>query len=182
MIVCHPRTRHTSTHHLDVDHVPNPGGEATTVMQCFRRLQPHLPGCQTLIYDTALRGVHHQTILREFGWIPINRVQAKQPARPPHDEPVPNSVNPRACTSKTEPPPSPTADIPHCASTHSTERSESSHTTTAVNRPSSNSNGYAPTAGPAPTTGIGGTTPTASPTTRRRRDHRPAPRQHQRHR
>lgn len=63
---------------LDADFVDKPGQEAATAMDCFRRLQPSLDGCQTLIYDTALRGVHHQQILREFGWIPINRIQAKQ--------------------------------------------------------------------------------------------------------
>jgi hypothetical protein len=63
---------------LDADHVPKPGGEAATAMDCFRRLQPSLEGCQTLIYDTALRGVHHQQILRDFGWIPVNRLQARQ--------------------------------------------------------------------------------------------------------
>ena len=83
-------TRGPNTHQriiLDADHVPKPGAEAATVMDCFQRLQPHLPGVQTLIYDTALRGVHHQTILRDLGWIPINRVQAKQagPATPRRD-------------------------------------------------------------------------------------------------
>src|SRR3954469_21505062 len=39
-----------------------------------------------LIYDTALRGVHHQTLLRDLGLLPINRVTAskanpKQPRR-----------------------------------------------------------------------------------------------------
>src|SRR3954463_12856026 len=29
-----------------------------------------------LIYDTALRGVHHQTLLRDLGLLPINRVAA----------------------------------------------------------------------------------------------------------
>ncbi len=73
---------------LDADHVAKPGREASTVMDCFGRLQPLLEGCQTLIYDTALRGVHHQRILRDFGWIPINRVQAKRKgaATPRRDE------------------------------------------------------------------------------------------------
>src|SRR3954463_297540 len=29
-----------------------------------------------LIYDTALRGVHHQTLLRDLGLLPVNRVAA----------------------------------------------------------------------------------------------------------
>lgn len=45
-------------------------------MKCFRRLAPELPGAQGVIYDMALRGTHHQQILHELGWIPINRVTA----------------------------------------------------------------------------------------------------------
>jgi hypothetical protein len=63
---------------LDIEYVPAPGGEAAAAMTCFERLAPLLPGAQGVIYDTALRGVHHQRLLREFGWLPINRVTAKQ--------------------------------------------------------------------------------------------------------
>ena len=71
---------------LDVDWVPSPGAEAATAMGCFRQLAPHCPGAQGVIYDTALRGVHHQVLLRDLGWIPVNRVTAakartKQPRR-----------------------------------------------------------------------------------------------------
>lgn len=59
---------------LDVDWVAKPGAEAAVAMNCFRRLAPVLPGAQGVIYDTALRGVHHQELLRELGWLPINRV------------------------------------------------------------------------------------------------------------
>ena len=45
-------------------------------MGCFTRLAPHVDGAQGVIYDTALRGVHHQTMLRELGLLPINRVTA----------------------------------------------------------------------------------------------------------
>jgi hypothetical protein len=34
------------------------------------------PGAQGVIYDTALRGVHHQILLRDLGLIPVNRVTA----------------------------------------------------------------------------------------------------------
>ena len=49
-------------------------------------LAPHCPGAQGVIYDTALRGVHHQTLLRDLGWLPVNKVTAakvrtKQPRR-----------------------------------------------------------------------------------------------------
>ena len=61
---------------LDVEWVPNAGGEARTAMDCFTRLAPHVAGAQGVIYDTALRGVHHQTLLRDLGLLPINRVTA----------------------------------------------------------------------------------------------------------
>jgi hypothetical protein len=61
---------------LDVDWVPTPGGEAATAMDCFRALAPITPGAQGVIYDTALRGVHHQELLRDLGWLPLNRVTA----------------------------------------------------------------------------------------------------------
>jgi len=71
---------------LDVDWVPSPGREAATAMDCFRQLAPHCSGAQGVIYDTALRGVHHQTLLRDLGWLPVNKVTAakartKQPRR-----------------------------------------------------------------------------------------------------
>ena len=61
---------------LDVDWVPTPGGEATSAMGCFDRLRPLLDGAQGVIYDTALRGVHHQHLLRDLGWLPVNKVTA----------------------------------------------------------------------------------------------------------
>jgi hypothetical protein len=61
---------------LDIDWVPKPGGEANTAMGCFKRVAPLLPGAQGVIYDTALRGVHHQRLLRDLGWLSINRVSA----------------------------------------------------------------------------------------------------------
>jgi hypothetical protein len=63
---------------LDVERVPEPGGEAAVAMACFRRLSPIVPGAHGVIYDTALRGVHHQTLLRELGLIPVNRVTAAE--------------------------------------------------------------------------------------------------------
>jgi len=61
---------------LDVEWVPKPGGEASAAMDGFRRLSPHVPGAQGVIYDTALRGVHHQELLRELGLLPVNWVTA----------------------------------------------------------------------------------------------------------
>jgi hypothetical protein len=37
-----------------------------------------VPGAQAVVYDTALRGVHHQELLRDLGLLPINRVTAAQ--------------------------------------------------------------------------------------------------------
>ena len=63
---------------LDVDWVPDKGGEAKVAMNCFERLAPLEPGAQGVIYDTALRGIHHQTLLRNLGLLPVNRVTAKK--------------------------------------------------------------------------------------------------------
>jgi hypothetical protein len=73
------RTRTNDVHArviLDAWWVARPGGEAATAMECFERLAPLLPGAQGVIYDTALRGAHHQRVLRDFGWLSINRVAA----------------------------------------------------------------------------------------------------------
>ncbi len=56
--------------------MPTPGGEAATALACLERTAPLVPGAQGIVYDTALRGVHHQTILRDLGLLPINRVAA----------------------------------------------------------------------------------------------------------
>ena len=71
---------------LDVEWVPKPGGEAATAMGCFERLAPLMPGAQGVIYDTALRGTHHQRLMRHFGLLSVNRVAAakagaKKPSR-----------------------------------------------------------------------------------------------------
>ena len=63
---------------LDIEWVPTAGAEARTAMACFTRLAAHVDGAQGVIYDTALRGVHHQTLLRDLGLLSINRVTAKK--------------------------------------------------------------------------------------------------------
>ena len=69
---------------LDTDWVPSPGGEAAVAMGCFRGIADRCPGAMGVIYDTALRGVHHQTLLRDLGLLPVNRVTAaKAGARKP---------------------------------------------------------------------------------------------------
>jgi len=61
---------------LDLEWVPDKGGEAKVAMGCFQRLHPLVPGAQGVIYDTALRGTHHQVLLREMGLMPVNRITA----------------------------------------------------------------------------------------------------------
>lgn len=63
---------------LDFSWVPKPGGEASIAMDCFARVAPLVPGAQGIIYDTALRGVHHQKLLRELGLMPVNKVTAAE--------------------------------------------------------------------------------------------------------
>ena len=70
-----------SPHHrgriiVDTEWVPTAGGEAASAMTCFTRLTPLAPGAQGVIYDTALRGTHHQTLMRDLGLLPVNRVTA----------------------------------------------------------------------------------------------------------
>ena len=66
---------------VDVAHVSTPGGEAATAMDRFSGLADLLPGAQGVVYDTALRGVHHQRLMRELGWISVNRVTAASGSR-----------------------------------------------------------------------------------------------------
>lgn len=68
---------------LDVDWVPNPGSEAHVAVDAFAALAPLCPGAQGVIYDTALRGVHHQRLMRELGWLSVNRVTAAVAATKP---------------------------------------------------------------------------------------------------
>jgi len=73
----HPHSRFI----LDAAYVPTPGGEAGTAVERFVALEPCLPGAHGVVYDTALRGVHHQLLMRELGWISINRVTAASGSR-----------------------------------------------------------------------------------------------------
>ncbi len=61
---------------LDWAFVPDKGGEAKVAMSTIERLSPHVGGAQALVYDTALRGTHHQRLLRDLGLLPVNRVAA----------------------------------------------------------------------------------------------------------
>jgi hypothetical protein len=63
---------------LDAGWVPEKGGEAKYAMESFRNVAPHVPGALGCIYDTALRGVHHAELMRDLGWLSINRVQGAE--------------------------------------------------------------------------------------------------------
>jgi hypothetical protein len=66
---------------LDAGHVDHPGGEAAQAVTMFTALAPNIPGAQAVIYDGALRGVHHQTFLRNLGLLTISRVAAARRIR-----------------------------------------------------------------------------------------------------
>ena len=66
---------------VDAAFVPTAGGEAAQAVAMFARLHPLVPGAQAVIYDTALRGVHHQRLLRDLGLMTVNRVAAAAGSR-----------------------------------------------------------------------------------------------------
>jgi hypothetical protein len=76
VLVAVRNTNHRGRIIVDTERVPTAGGEAATAMDCFTRLAPLAPGAQGVIYDTALRGTHHQRLLRDLGLLPVNRVTA----------------------------------------------------------------------------------------------------------
>lgn len=60
---------------LTAGRVDEPGREADTAVDLLRGLVPHLgDGALAVVYDGALRGVHHHTILSELGLIVVNKV------------------------------------------------------------------------------------------------------------
>lgn len=63
---------------LDAGAVPEKGGEAKAAMRSFRAIARHTPGAQGVVYDTALRGVHHAELMKDLGWLSINRVAAAE--------------------------------------------------------------------------------------------------------
>jgi len=58
-----------------------PRAEAATAVARFFKLTERLPGAQGVVYDTALRGVHHQRLIRVLGWVSVNRVTAAAGSR-----------------------------------------------------------------------------------------------------
>lgn len=63
---------------LDAQHVPDKGGEAKVAVESFKAVAPHSPGIQGVIFDTALRGMHHNELMQKLGWLSINRVQGAE--------------------------------------------------------------------------------------------------------
>lgn len=67
---------------LDTRHVADDGGgEAAVAVDSFASLAPLAPGVQAVIYDMALRGVHIDRIMRELGWLVVNKVPAERKSR-----------------------------------------------------------------------------------------------------
>jgi len=67
---------------LDTGWVPTPGGEAATALDSITAIAADTPGLQGVIYDGALRGVHHQRMLRDLGILPVNKVTAAEGSGP----------------------------------------------------------------------------------------------------
>lgn len=65
---------------LDTRHCPEVGGEAKTAMSAFHDIAPTAPGALGVIYDGALRGKHHAELMRDLGWLSINKVTAAEVA------------------------------------------------------------------------------------------------------
>ncbi|MGK2954993.1 MAG: hypothetical protein ACSLFI_04905 [Solirubrobacterales bacterium] len=76
--------RHPEPHSrfiVDVACVERSGAEAATALDRFVGLAPLMPGAQGVVYDTAFRGVHHQRLMRDLGWVSVNRVTANAGSR-----------------------------------------------------------------------------------------------------
>ncbi len=65
---------------LDGAFVPG-ANEAAVAGAMFERLTPLTVGAQAVVYDTALRGVHHQHLMRQVGLMTVNRVAAAAGSR-----------------------------------------------------------------------------------------------------
>jgi len=60
---------------LAVGRAPRPGGEAAAAIELVRRVHAYAgAGIQALVYDGALRGTHHHTLMSELGILVINKV------------------------------------------------------------------------------------------------------------
>lgn len=74
---------------LDLEWVPDVGGEAKVALRCLGRVVPWLPGAQGVIYDGAFRGVHLQEVLHNLGLVsvvPVTAASGGKRARKPREE------------------------------------------------------------------------------------------------
>jgi hypothetical protein len=74
---------------LDLEWVPDVGGEAKVALHCLGRVAPCVPAAQGVLYDGAFRGVHLQEILHHLGLVPVVPVTAAsggKRARKPREE------------------------------------------------------------------------------------------------
>ena len=149
---------------LDIEWVPTPGGEAAHRHGLLHPPRPACPGAQGVIYDTALRGVHHQTPAARPRLLPINRVTAaKAGAKKPRRND--GNASRRASTSRTRPSRSPTArPRPSRLYARDGALGIAELTDTGDLALHAHSAASAPTATPTRTAGTAGTTTTDSPT------------------
>jgi hypothetical protein len=65
---------------LDTRYVPfsGEGGEAGVALRSFASIAPQAPGVIGVVWDMAMRGVHIDRAMREFGWLTVTRVPAKR--------------------------------------------------------------------------------------------------------
>jgi hypothetical protein len=149
---------------LDTDWVPSPGGEATTALDSITRIAADAPGLQGVIYDGALRGVHHQRLLRDLGLLPINKVTAAQGTGPNRKKTNKARVE-KSTSSNSAPSLSPTEPSRPSTCSPVPARSASSPSPTPARSSSPSFLGFAPAARPTRSALTAGTTTTACPTT-----------------
>lgn len=63
---------------LAIEHVTKQRDEARAALDMIRGTRPYAPDAQALVWDMILRGDHLQTIMTEFGLVPVVGVHAKR--------------------------------------------------------------------------------------------------------
>ena len=153
---------------LDAAFVPEPGGEGLPPrMTCLKRTA-RTAGFQAVVYDTALRGTHHQPSVTS-GLSPVNRVTAARAGSEEAAQPrraTPGEDHPRRDQDRRRKAVEP--------GTPGAEPSASASSTTRASSTSSRSHGSGPTASTIEAASSAGTT---IPAPRRWPGHRPPSRQ-----
>jgi hypothetical protein len=62
---------------VGIEHVEKGRDEPTCLLVMLRRIRPHAPGAQAVVWDMIVRGTHMQTILNEIGLLPVVGIHAK---------------------------------------------------------------------------------------------------------